>query len=72
MIARRLQAIARIRPGEGRTAALLLALMLVGMTSAAVGANGVESLFFSRFGPRWVILKVVGGHEPEYLGRGAR
>ncbi len=51
MIARRLQAVTRIRPGEGRTASLLLALMLVGMTGAAVGANGVESLFFSRFGP---------------------
>lgn len=29
----------------------LLAMMLVGMAGAAVGANGVESLFFSRFGP---------------------
>jgi hypothetical protein len=51
MTARRLQAVTRIRPGEGRTASALLTMMVVGMTGAAVGANGVESLFFFRFGP---------------------
>src|SRR5262245_14732547 len=51
MIARRLQALTRVRPGEGRTASLLVAMMFVGMSGAAIGANGVESLFFSRFGP---------------------
>jgi HEAT repeat protein len=48
---RRLQSALRIRPGEERTAFRLLALMFVAMAGAAVGANGVESLFFARFGP---------------------
>ncbi|MGH2675565.1 MAG: HEAT repeat domain-containing protein, partial [Actinomycetota bacterium] len=47
----RIQAALSIRAGEGRTALLLLAMMLVAMAGAAIGANGVESLFFSRFGP---------------------
>jgi HEAT repeat protein len=41
----------RIRPGEERIAFRLLGLMFVAMAGAAVGANGVESLFFARFGP---------------------
>jgi hypothetical protein len=44
MTARQLQAVTRIRLGEGRTASALLTMMVVGMTGAAVGANGVESL----------------------------
>ncbi|MGH2547609.1 MAG: hypothetical protein ACRDHJ_12120, partial [Actinomycetota bacterium] len=48
---RRLQSALRIRPGEERTAFRLLGLMFVAMAGAAVGANGVESLFFARFGP---------------------
>ena len=51
MILRRVRGMLRIRPGEERTAFRLLGLMLMGMAGAAVGANGVESLFFSRFGP---------------------
>jgi HEAT repeat protein len=54
MIGRRLQSILRIRPGEGRTVLLLLVMMAVGMAGAAVGANGVESLFFSRYGPSFL------------------
>jgi HEAT repeat protein len=54
VIVRRLQAILRIRPGEGRTVLLLLAMMVVSMAGAAVGANGVESLFFSRYGPHFL------------------
>ena len=54
MIARRIQGLFRIRPGEERTAFPLLALMLVAMAGAAVGANAVESLFFSRIGPHFL------------------
>jgi HEAT repeat protein len=60
----RLQSLLRVRPGEGRVAAAFVVLMLVGMTGAAIGANGVESLFFSRFGPQYlpylyIVLAVV-------------
>ncbi|MGH9283727.1 MAG: hypothetical protein ACRD0S_12430, partial [Acidimicrobiales bacterium] len=48
---RRFLALLKVRPGEGRTAFRLLALMVVGWGGAAIGAAGVESLFFSRFGP---------------------
>jgi HEAT repeat protein len=44
----------RIRPGEGRVALRFVSLMFVGMSGAAIGANGVESLFFSRFGPEYL------------------
>jgi HEAT repeat protein len=48
---RGLRSALRIRPGEERIAFRLLGLMFVAMAGAAVGANGVESLFFARFGP---------------------
>ena len=51
---RRLQAALRIRPGEGATALRLLALMVVGMAGAVIGSAGVESLFFSRYGPEFL------------------
>jgi HEAT repeat protein len=44
----------RIRQGEGGVALRFVSLMFVGMTGAAIGANGVESLFFSRFGPEYL------------------
>jgi HEAT repeat protein len=60
----RLQSALRIRPGEGSVAFRFVSLMFVGMTGAAIGANGVESLFFSRFGPEYlpylyIVLAVV-------------
>lgn len=51
---RRLASALRIRPGEERVALRLLTMMLVGMFGAAIGANGVESLFFARFGPEYL------------------
>jgi HEAT repeat protein len=51
---RRVQAALRIRPGESPTVLRMLAVMLVGMSGAAAGANGIESLFFSRFGPHFL------------------
>jgi HEAT repeat protein len=56
----RLQAALRIRPGEGPVAGRLLAMMLVALAGAALGANGVESLFFSRFGPHFLPYLYVG------------
>jgi hypothetical protein len=60
----RLQSALRVRPDEGPVALRFVSLMFVGMTGAAVGANGVESLFFSRFGPEYlpylyIVLAVV-------------
>lgn len=54
----------RIRPGEGRIAGRLLAMMFTALAGAAIGANAVESLLFSRYGPHvlpylYVILGVV-------------
>src|ERR687892_32767 len=57
---RRLRSALRIRPGEERTAFRLLALMFVAMAGAAIGANGVESLFFARFGPDFLPYLYVG------------
>jgi CRP/FNR family cyclic AMP-dependent transcriptional regulator len=54
MILSRLQGVLGVRPGEGPTAFRVLAMMLVAMAGAAVGANGVESLFFSLFGPEFL------------------
>jgi HEAT repeat protein len=51
---RRVQAALKIRPGEGPIVFRVLAVMFVGMSGAAVGANGIESLFFSRFGPQFL------------------
>ncbi|HJV04307.1 MAG TPA: HEAT repeat domain-containing protein [Actinomycetota bacterium] len=60
----RIRSLLRVRPAEGRVAATFVALMLAGMTGAAIGANGVESLFFARFGPEYlpylyIVLAVV-------------
>ena len=40
----------QIRPGEERTAALLVGLMLFTAAGSAVGGNATEALFFARFG----------------------
>src|ERR687892_1785524 len=78
----RLTSALRIRPGEERIAFRLLAMMLVGMAGAAIGANGVESLFFARFGPDFlpflylalgpVTFAVMAGMSPLLAGQAAR
>lgn len=50
----RLQRALRILPGEGPVAARTLALMLTLWTGIGIGGNAVESLFFARFGPRFL------------------
>jgi HEAT repeat protein len=56
----KLRSALRIRAGEERVAFRLLALMAVAMAGAAIGANGVESLFFARFGPEFLPYLYVG------------
>src|SRR5204862_3045755 len=40
----------RIREGEGRTVATVVALMFVSMAAIAVGESGIDALFFDRIG----------------------
>src|SRR4051812_21250845 len=49
--ATRLASVLKIRPGEGRTAVRVLAMMFVVWSGFAIGGNAVEGLLFARFGP---------------------
>ncbi|MDP9329914.1 MAG: cyclic nucleotide-binding domain-containing protein [Actinomycetota bacterium] len=40
----------RIREGEGRTVAIVMALMFVSMAAIAIGESGIDALFFDRIG----------------------
>jgi len=42
----------RIRAGEQRTTALIVALMFVSMSGIAIGESGINALFFDRIGTR--------------------
>ncbi|MEK7785252.1 MAG: hypothetical protein AAB658_07500, partial [Chloroflexota bacterium] len=44
----------RIRPGEGRMAVLLIGLMLFTSAGGSIGGNGIEALFFARFGVQFL------------------
>jgi HEAT repeat protein/ATP/ADP translocase len=44
--------ILKIRPGEGRRAALLIGLMLFATAGLTIGSTSVDALFFARFGPQ--------------------
>ncbi len=44
----------KVRPGEGRMAALLMGLMLFTSAGGSIGGNGIEALFFSRFGVQFL------------------
>lgn len=50
----RLQQALRVRPGEESTVAHLLVFMFVAWAGAAIGSSAAESLFFARFGPRYL------------------
>src|SRR5438874_8896201 len=41
----------RVRPGEGRTVASVVALMFVASAGATIGESGVNALFFEKVGP---------------------
>ncbi|HWC32458.1 MAG TPA: hypothetical protein VG709_04950, partial [Actinomycetota bacterium] len=64
----------RVRAGEGPVVLPLLALMLVAWAGFAIGANGVESIFFTRFGPQflpWMYIALALVTVPATLGVGA-
>src|SRR3990172_9683721 len=44
----------KIKPGEGRPAALLIGLMLFTSAGGSIGGNGIEALFYSRFGVQYL------------------
>ncbi|MDP9301048.1 MAG: HEAT repeat domain-containing protein, partial [Actinomycetota bacterium] len=47
----RLSSALKVRPGEGRVAVRVLAMMFVVWSGFAIGGNAVEGLLFARFGP---------------------
>ncbi|MDP9241570.1 MAG: hypothetical protein M3O84_00170, partial [Actinomycetota bacterium] len=49
--ASRLSSALKVRPGEGRVAVRVLAMMFVIWSGFAIGGNAVEGLLFARFGP---------------------
>src|SRR3970040_2261855 len=49
-----------IRPGEGRTASLMIGIMLFTAMGAALGGTGIEALFFARFGVEYLPYMFVG------------
>jgi len=51
---RRLARTLQVRPGEGRAAGLVVAVMLLVSAGGSVGGNGIDTLFFARFGVRFL------------------
>jgi HEAT repeat protein len=51
----------RIRPGEGRTVALVVALMFLSIGGLTIGESGISALFFDRIGPDSLPLMYVAG-----------
>ncbi|MGH2524265.1 MAG: Npt1/Npt2 family nucleotide transporter, partial [Anaerolineales bacterium] len=43
-----------VRPGEGRIVALLVGLMLFTSAGGSIGGNGIEALFYARFGVQFL------------------
>src|SRR4051812_29638248 len=46
----RLGAALQVRSGEGRTVGLLVAMMALTSAGGSIGGNGIEALFYARFG----------------------
>lgn len=44
----------KVRPGEGRVVALLVGVMFLTSAGGSIGGNGIDALFFSRFGVRFL------------------
>jgi AAA family ATP:ADP antiporter len=52
----------RIQPGEGRTVALVVALMFLSVGGLTIGESGISALFFDRIGPDSLpVMYVAGG-----------
>lgn len=49
-----------IRPGESRTASLVIGIMLFTAMGAALGGAGIEALFFARFGVEYLPYMFLG------------
>jgi len=56
----RLAASLKIRPGEGRLATLLIALMLCVSVGSGIGGTGMDALFYSRFGIQPYLYVILG------------
>jgi HEAT repeat protein len=46
-----LSRVLQVRPGEGRTVALVVGLMFVSVATLTIGESGINALFFDRVGP---------------------
>ena len=56
----RLNQLLSIKPGESRTALLLIGIMLSTSMGAALGGTGIEALFFARYGVEYLPYMFVG------------
>src|SRR5712692_5345690 len=54
MTMNRLGEVLRVRPGEGPIVALLVGVMAVTSAGGSIGGNGIEALFYSRFGVQFL------------------
>ncbi len=50
----RLATVFKVRPGEGQLAILLVGLMFATSAGGSIGGNGIEALFFARFGVQYL------------------
>jgi hypothetical protein len=52
----------RIQPGEGRTVALVVAVMFLSVAGLTIGESGIDALFFDRIGPDSLpVMYLAGG-----------